>query len=86
MGVLKHTRAYTIGAMQYANGEGWRNYVKAELQPREITVFDPYHKPFLKEIHEDEAARQQYRQWMEDGEYDKVAAAFQSSEAWFLFP
>lgn len=59
--------------MQYADGQGWRDKVRQTLKALNITVFDPYHKPFVCEIPEDTAARQLMNTWMEDGEYDKVA-------------
>jgi hypothetical protein len=69
---LKKTRVYLIGHMEYTDGRGWRNDVKDELTPRGITVFDPYEKPFLNEIKEDEDARNDLKSWMRFGEYDKV--------------
>jgi hypothetical protein len=72
-GILSKTKVYTIGAMQYENGEGWRNRVKEVLYPMGVTVFDPYHKPFINEVKEDEEARSCLKEWMENGEFDKVA-------------
>lgn len=73
MNLLKNTKVYTVGAMQYANGQNWREKVYAELSPLNIKIFDPYHKPFVSEIQEDEAARLQLLTWMNNEEYDKVA-------------
>lgn len=73
MNILWRTRVYTVGAMQYADGQNWRKKVTDRLNPLGITVFDPYHKPFVNEIREDEQAREDLKKWMEDGEYDKVA-------------
>lgn len=71
--VLYGTRVYTMGPMEYSDGQDWRVLVKKFLNPRGITVFDPYHKPFLNEISENEEARALLKKWMEVGEYDKVA-------------
>jgi len=73
MNILKDVRLYTIGAMEYEDGQGWRNTVKTVLKPLGITIFDPYHKPFCNEIKEDEEARQSLKDWMDTGQYDKVA-------------
>lgn len=72
MNFLKKTRVYLIGHMEYSDGRGWRNVAKEELSKRNITVFDPYEKPFLNEIKEDEEARNDLKNQMKNGEYDKV--------------
>ena len=72
MNNLWGTRVYTVGAMQYADGQNWRAKVKDELNSLGITIFDPYHKPFINEITEDEDARNKLSEWMENEEYDKV--------------
>lgn len=71
--ILNKTKVYLIGAMEYENGEGWRNHVKSVLNPLGITTFDPYHKPFVDFISEDEEARHTLKEWMDNGEFDKVA-------------
>lgn len=71
--LLYRTRCYLIGHMQYSNGEGWRNEVKKKLDGRNIHFCDPYHKPFIYEIPEDEKARQEMKHWMETEQYDLVA-------------
>lgn len=72
LNVLAKTRCYLIGHMQYANGEGWRDTIKKELGDRNITFFDPYHKPFVHNIPEDESSRQEMLHWMETEQYDLV--------------
>ena len=37
-----------------------------------VTVFDPYHKPFVEDVDEDEPARVEMLQMMEDGKYDEL--------------
>jgi hypothetical protein len=59
--------------MQYADGQNWRQRVIDSLSPLGIKVFNPYQKPFINEIKEDEEARQQLQSWMNAKEYDKVA-------------
>jgi hypothetical protein len=55
--VLKDTRCYLIGSMQYSDGRGWREKVKTTFKTSGIKFYDPYHKPFVNDIPEDEAAR-----------------------------
>ena len=72
--VLYKTRCYLAGAMEYAkNGRGWREIVKSELDGRNITLFDPYIKPFIHNIPEDETSRKEMLHWMETEQYDLVA-------------
>jgi hypothetical protein len=70
--LLKDSRCYLIGHMQYINGQGWRDKVKQVLSPRGIKFYDPYHKPFVHDIPEDEASRAEMLHWMETEQYDMV--------------
>lgn len=72
MNVLNKTRTYLVGHMQYAEGRGWRDYITSSLEEMGVVVFDPYKKPFLKDVNEDEIAREKLHEWMKNGEYDKV--------------
>jgi hypothetical protein len=72
MNILKNTRCYLIGHMQYANGEGWRNSVKEQLKDTGIKFYDPYHKPFIHDVPEDEHSRSEMLRWMETEQYDLV--------------
>jgi len=72
--ILSGTRSYLIGHMQYANGQGWRDIIKDELNNRGIVFFDPYHKPFVHDVPEDDASREEMIHWMETEQYDLVAA------------
>ena len=60
--ILEKTRTYLVGHMQYASGRDWREYVENELEKLNITVFNPYKKPFVKDVEEDENARRCCRQ------------------------
>lgn len=68
--LLDGTRCYLIGAMEFQNGEGWRNVIKRQLDGRGIKFFDPYHKPFTHDVPEDEESRKQMARWREEGQYD----------------
>lgn len=70
--ILFRTKCYTIGAMEYENGADWRELIETALTPRNITVFNPYKKPFLNESDESPDVRQRMRASMYNGEYDKV--------------
>lgn len=70
---LKDTRCYLIGHMQYADGRGWRDTVKEQLKGSNIKFYDPYHKPFVHDIPEDEGSRAEMLHWMETEQYDLVA-------------
>ena len=56
LNLLKDTRCYLIGHMQYCNGRGWRDTIKTEFKKSGIKFYDPYHKPFVHDIPEDEAS------------------------------
>jgi hypothetical protein len=73
MDILEKTRTYLVGHMQYADGRNWRDEVEAELGPLDITVFNPYKKPFVKDVNEDEEARMKMHEAMEAGYYNDIA-------------
>lgn len=71
--ILDKTRTYLVGHMQYSNGRNWREYVEKELETLNITVFNPYKKPFVKDVSEDETARTRMADDMVNGYYSDVA-------------
>jgi len=71
--LLERTKTYLVGHMQYASGRNWRDYVEEELGPLGIQIFNPYKKPFVKDVDEDESARVKVHQDMENGFYEDVA-------------
>lgn len=77
MNFLKKTKSVIIGPMQYASGRSIRAFFTEELTKMNITVLDHYNKPFLSNSikeSEGEELHRQFRQWMDVGEYDKLAA------------
>lgn len=71
--ILNKTSCYTIGHMQYADGRDWRKLVSERLSKIGITVFDPYHKPFVNNhVDEGPETRKHLETLMQQGEYDKV--------------
>ena len=71
--LLEKTRTYLVGHMQYADGRNWRDAVEEELGKLNITVFNPYKKPFVKDVDEDEEARYKMHEDMGNGYYNDVA-------------
>ena len=57
-GLLRKTRCYLSGHMEYANGQPWREKVKDELSDTGIIFLDPYHKPFATSLPEDDEIRE----------------------------
>lgn len=72
-GVLWKTRCTVIGPMQYSNGKVIREYVKQQLAPLGIIIYDHYNKPFDNAFDENEDARAKLAQWLENEQYDKIA-------------
>lgn len=73
MGLLSKTKVYLVGGMQYVNGRGWRESVTTDLTSMGITTFNPYIKPFIDDVVEDEGARELLAKQMRDGDFDAVA-------------
>lgn len=72
MNFLYKTKTYLVGHMQYADGSEWRKYVRSQLEPMGITVFDPYDKPFVKDVDEGTQVRKEMKQLMQEQQYDTV--------------
>lgn len=70
--VLKKTRCYLVGHMEYANGEDWRRSVEVELDKMGIIAFNPYKKPFLKDVGEGEDFRGNMKELMARGAFGEV--------------
>ena len=70
--------------MQYLSGRNWREEVAEKLAPLGITCFDPYKKPFIKDVEEDEATRQQMDVWMKTKQYDRVTDRMKTIRAYDL--
>jgi hypothetical protein len=71
--ILEKTKTYLVGHMQYSDGQDWRKTVENNLEKLNITVFNPYRKPFVKDVEEDQVAREIMLSDMENGNYDKIA-------------
>lgn len=82
--LLRGTRCYLIGHMQYCNGRGWRDAVKETFKDTGIKFYDPYHKPFVQNIPEDENSREEMLHWMETEQYDLVASRMKAVRGYDL--
>ena len=82
--LLEKTKTYLVGHMQYVSGRNWREYVTEKLSPLGITCFDPYKKPFIKDVEEDEASRQDMETWMRTKQYDRVTERMKMIRAYDL--
>jgi hypothetical protein len=84
MSFLEKTRTYLVGHMQYADGRDWREYVEGELVPLDVRIFNPYKKPFIKDVKEDEESRDKIRNDMEAGHYSDVSARMKQIRSYDL--
>jgi hypothetical protein len=73
MNYLENTRTYLVGHMQYASGIDWREDVTKELTPLNIKIFNPYDKPFVKDVDEGEDARLSLAHCQKHGYFNDVA-------------
>lgn len=72
-GILYKTKTYLVGAMEFKNGEDWRNKVTCELNKMGIVCMNPYHKPFMHGFDESDEYRQKLLNLRETGQYDELA-------------
>jgi len=84
MNLLEKTKTYLVGHMQYVSGRNWREAVSEELGNLNITCFDPYKKPFMRDVEEDEASRHEMETWMKTKQYDRVTERMKTVRAYDL--
>lgn len=72
MNLLNKTKTYLVGHMQYLNGRNWREQITKKLKPLNITCFDPYKKPFVKDVDESEFARAEMDECLKNELYDDL--------------
>lgn len=70
--------------MQYLSGRDWRGEVTDKLEPLGVTCFDPYNKPFMKDVEEDEGTREEMNTWMKTKQYDRVTGRMKTVRAYDL--
>ena len=84
MNLLYKTKTYLVGHMQYLSGRDWRQEVTEKLSDLNITCFNPYEKPFMKDVEEDEASRIEMETWMRTKQYDRVAEKMKTVRSYDL--
>lgn len=84
--VLDKTRVYLVGHMEYLPGQGrhWRNKVKESLSKLGIVCFDPYEKPFLCDVPENDDVIQDRRSRLALGDFDSVASEMKQIRSYDL--
>jgi len=70
--------------MQYVEGRDWRSHVTEKLGTLGITCFNPYNKPFIKDVEEDADTREQMDVWMNTKQYDRVTERMKTVRAYDL--
>lgn len=70
--------------MQYVEGRDWRQCVTDKLSKIGVKCFDPYKKPFIEEVKEDEETRETLDRWMRSKQYDRVAERLKEVRAYDL--
>ena len=66
--ILSKTKVYLIGAMQYdQTGRKWRDDISDTLRDMNVTIFDPYKKPFINAPDETEDTHNKLCHLMETG-------------------
>ena len=84
MNYLDKTKTYLVGHMQYVEGRNWREEVSERLNKIGVTCFDPYKKPFIKDVEEDEASREEMEVWMRTKQYDRVTERMKTVRSYDL--
>ena len=84
LNLLDKTKTYLVGHMQYLSGRNWRQEIAEKLRDLNITCFDTYKKPFMKDVEEDEASRQEMETWMKTKQYDRVTEKMKIVRAYDL--
>ena len=67
------TKTYLVGHMQYINGNDWRVKLSKQLEILDILCFNPYQKPFIKDVEEGEEIRAEMESWIKESKFDKVS-------------
>jgi len=66
--ILKGTRCYLVGHMEYSDGQGWRDRIEEEVGNKMgVTCFNPYKKPFVNQRPEDISTRKWLAENMQAG-------------------
>jgi len=58
--------------MQYINGNDWRVKLSKQLEVLDILCFNPYQKPFIKDVEEGEEIRAEMESWIKESKFEKM--------------
>lgn len=72
-GILKKTKCYLVGGIEFCNGRSWREYVTTKLLKVNIVVYNPFNKPFVKDMNETESEQCELKELRENGLYDSLS-------------
>jgi nucleoside 2-deoxyribosyltransferase len=70
MNILNKTRTYLVGGMQYCDGISWRDKITPELEKMGVIVYNPYKKPFFKDIQETPQVLEELKIQLQNKNYD----------------
>lgn len=70
MGILAKTKTYLVGPMENLDGTAWRIRVAKELNSIGIVCYDPYKKPFERDLNEGPEVRAKMRKAILDGDLE----------------
>lgn len=71
--ILYRTKVYLVGAIQYDDkARKWRDEITKELNNLGIIVFNPFEKPFVNSVKEDEMTQSFLHQKMSEGDFETV--------------
>jgi len=84
---LYRTRTYLVGHMQNVSAEegcSWRDKITPSLEEMGIIVYNPYHKPFIKDVQEGPVALKRNLIDRENGNFDALCANMKEIRAYDL--
>lgn len=70
--------------MQYLNGRNWRKEVTKELSKLNILCFNPYDKPFVKDVDESENSRTEMDFLLKNKKYDVLSEKLKTIRSYDL--
>ena len=82
--LLRGTRCYLVGHMQYAEGQSWRDWIQPKLENIGITVFNPYKNNYVENIDEGTHTRDIMLKELEEGKYDVVTEKMKTIRSYDL--
>jgi nucleoside 2-deoxyribosyltransferase len=81
---LWRTRTYLIGSIQYKDGSKWREEISIPLEKMGIVVFDPYKKPFIKDVQETKDAQESLFKHQQDGNFEYLESKIREIRSYDL--